>query len=427
MRFDWTVNADRLLLRVLTPLLRPLLRANHNWAIAPRDRRPRAVRARRRRRASADGRRGGNRRAAARGAGGAARAVRPAGAPRSRAPGRATRRGAASAAATAARPRPALAGASAAPPRAGPDRERRADRAGSADQSSQSASSTRRPMPVRLPRPSGERAVVVDLDQQPRVLAHERHVDHVAGRQMGVQQRVGDELGDDQLCVGRRLRGQVAELPHPQACLPHRQSVRRQPEGDAARHRTPSLEIDCAGYVIRWRGRPIAGRRAGRRDAAEGSTMMAAMAPTPALPLRDSERPIPPLGFGVFLIPPEETAAACARALAGRLPAHRHGDGLRQRGRASARRCAARPAARRGVRHDQVPEHRARLRRGQARAAMRASSGSTSAAIDLYLIHWPVPTPIATSTRGGRSSSFARRGSCARSASPTSCPRISSG
>jgi uncharacterized protein YndB with AHSA1/START domain len=34
LRFDWTVHADRPLLRYLTPLLRPLFRANHNWAIA---------------------------------------------------------------------------------------------------------------------------------------------------------------------------------------------------------------------------------------------------------------------------------------------------------------------------------------------------------------------------------------------------------
>lgn len=34
VRFDWHVNADRPLLRVLTPLLRPLFRWNHNWAIA---------------------------------------------------------------------------------------------------------------------------------------------------------------------------------------------------------------------------------------------------------------------------------------------------------------------------------------------------------------------------------------------------------
>jgi quercetin dioxygenase-like cupin family protein/uncharacterized protein YndB with AHSA1/START domain len=34
VRFDWRVHADRKLLRVLTPILRPALRANHSWAIA---------------------------------------------------------------------------------------------------------------------------------------------------------------------------------------------------------------------------------------------------------------------------------------------------------------------------------------------------------------------------------------------------------
>ena len=34
VRFDWQVHADRRLLRVLTPLLRPLFRWNHDWAIA---------------------------------------------------------------------------------------------------------------------------------------------------------------------------------------------------------------------------------------------------------------------------------------------------------------------------------------------------------------------------------------------------------
>ena len=34
VRFDWEVHADRRLLRMLTPILRPALRANHNWAIA---------------------------------------------------------------------------------------------------------------------------------------------------------------------------------------------------------------------------------------------------------------------------------------------------------------------------------------------------------------------------------------------------------
>jgi len=34
VRFDWQVNADRPLLRYLSPVLRPLFRWNHNWAIA---------------------------------------------------------------------------------------------------------------------------------------------------------------------------------------------------------------------------------------------------------------------------------------------------------------------------------------------------------------------------------------------------------
>ena len=34
VRFDWQVHADRALLRLLTPVLRPVFRWNHNWAIA---------------------------------------------------------------------------------------------------------------------------------------------------------------------------------------------------------------------------------------------------------------------------------------------------------------------------------------------------------------------------------------------------------
>jgi len=34
IRFEWSVRADRRLLRLLTPLMRPALRANHGWAIA---------------------------------------------------------------------------------------------------------------------------------------------------------------------------------------------------------------------------------------------------------------------------------------------------------------------------------------------------------------------------------------------------------
>ncbi len=33
VKFDWRVQADRALLRVLTPIARPFFRWNHNWAI----------------------------------------------------------------------------------------------------------------------------------------------------------------------------------------------------------------------------------------------------------------------------------------------------------------------------------------------------------------------------------------------------------
>jgi uncharacterized protein YndB with AHSA1/START domain len=33
VRFDWQVHANRRLLRLLTPVLRPIFRWNHNWAI----------------------------------------------------------------------------------------------------------------------------------------------------------------------------------------------------------------------------------------------------------------------------------------------------------------------------------------------------------------------------------------------------------
>ncbi|HZP25762.1 MAG TPA: SRPBCC family protein [Dehalococcoidia bacterium] len=34
VKFDWRVAADRPFIRLLTPILRPLFRWNHNWAIA---------------------------------------------------------------------------------------------------------------------------------------------------------------------------------------------------------------------------------------------------------------------------------------------------------------------------------------------------------------------------------------------------------
>ena len=34
MQFDWRVHADKPILRLFTPVLRPLFRWNHAWAIA---------------------------------------------------------------------------------------------------------------------------------------------------------------------------------------------------------------------------------------------------------------------------------------------------------------------------------------------------------------------------------------------------------
>ena len=46
VQFDWRVIADKPIVRALTPVLRPLFRWNHAWAIARAQRRARAVRAR---------------------------------------------------------------------------------------------------------------------------------------------------------------------------------------------------------------------------------------------------------------------------------------------------------------------------------------------------------------------------------------------
>ena len=108
----------------------------------------------------------------------------------------------------------------------------------------------------------------------------------------------------------------------------------------------------------------------------------------PYLDLNDGNR-IPQLGFGVFQVPPDETAAAVGARAAHRLPLDRHRRDLPQRGRASARRsrdsgssaasCTSRPSC--GTTEqgrDRVP----RRVRGQPRAA-RAG------------LRRPVPDPLA--------------------------------
>jgi len=114
--------------------------------------------------------------------------------------------------------------------------------------------------------------------------------------------------------------------------------------------------------------------------------------PTPStLPLRGSDRAIPRLGFGVFLIPADETEWACAHALASgyrhidTAAAYRNEEGVG----AAVRAC--------GLPRDEVfvttkcwnVDHGYE----QAKRACHASLERLDCgAIDLYLIHWPVPT-----------------------------------
>ena len=107
---------------------------------------------------------------------------------------------------------------------------------------------------------------------------------------------------------------------------------------------------------------------------------------------RTQRRPrIPQLGFGVFQIDPDETAAAVSAALE---VGYRHIDtarDVRQReGRRRGRpRVGARP--RRRVRHEQAQQ---RLHRPDdaRRAFDRTLSELGFDYVDLFLIHWPLPT-----------------------------------
>ena len=110
----------------------------------------------------------------------------------------------------------------------------------------------------------------------------------------------------------------------------------------------------------------------------------------PTLRLNDG-REIPQLGFGVFQVPPAETEAAVTRALE---VGYRHIDtAAAYRNEAG----VARAIAAAGVDRSEVyvttklfnDDHGGERRSARSRPAW---SGSSTDYVDLYLIHWPVPS-----------------------------------
>jgi 2,5-diketo-D-gluconate reductase A len=114
------------------------------------------------------------------------------------------------------------------------------------------------------------------------------------------------------------------------------------------------------------------------------------MSDVPMIQLNNG-RPIPQLGFGVFLVPPEDTAAAVAEAL--RL-GYRHIDTAEMYGNEKE---VGQAIAESGLHRDDV-YITSKLNNGFHRPddARRAFDETLAAlgieAIDLFLIHWPLPT-----------------------------------
>ena len=127
------------------------------------------------------------------------------------------------------------------------------------------------------------------------------------------------------------------------------------------------------------------------RSSPDTATPEPRMTAVPAIELNDGNR-IPQLGFGVFQIPPDETAAGGDDGARRRLPPHRHRRDVRQRGGVGE---AVRAS---GLDRDEVFVT-SKLNNGfhrpdDARARVRAGRSTTLGFdyVDLFLIHWPLPT-----------------------------------
>ena len=105
----------------------------------------------------------------------------------------------------------------------------------------------------------------------------------------------------------------------------------------------------------------------------------------------EQRQEIPQFGFGVFLVKPAETEQAVSTALEA---GYRHIDtarGVREREGGRGRHRPVRPGPRGRVRHDQAEQRRAPpRRRPPAFDASLKALGSDY--VDLFLIHWPLPT-----------------------------------
>ncbi len=146
----------------------------------------------------------------------------------------------------------------------------------------------------------------------------------------------------------------------------------------------------------------------------------------PDITLNDGNR-MPQLGFGVFLVPEDETAQAVGSGARDRLPVDRHRRRVRQRGRRTQRRAHERAQPRRPVHHDQAPEQR-------SRAPQRATRVRGEPRQARWRLHRPLPDPLASSAQrsdrrdlGGIGRAPKARSASGRSASPTSGSRTSSG